>query len=175
MQANNKIICEIADLEQITFSDAWSKESIFDTFLQDYNQVFLAFDINGELVLKDIPGAKNVENILNLYAEKSDNGNWTFLGYLIANYISDESELLRVAVYPEYRNKHIGTNLIDFYVSYRKDEAINYFLEVRCSNLAARHLYEKYGYSVIGTRKAYYKNPTEDAVLYAMKIDRVDE
>ena len=38
--------------------------------------------------------------------------------------------------------------------------------EVRKSNLAARALYEKLGFSLIGERKNYYKDPTEDACLY---------
>ncbi len=34
------------------------------------------------------------------------------------------------------------------------------------SNQAARRLYEKHGFQEAGRRRAYYRNPEEDAVLY---------
>ena len=39
------------------------------------------------------------------------------------------------------------------------------YLEVRASNTPAISCYEKNAWETIGTRKNYYKNPTEDAVL----------
>jgi len=41
------------------------------------------------------------------------------------------------------------------------------FLEVRESNTGARRLYEEFGFRETGRRKAYYTNPSEDAVLYS--------
>ncbi|MPN34249.1 hypothetical protein SDC9_181742 [bioreactor metagenome] len=41
------------------------------------------------------------------------------------------------------------------------------FLEVRAGNAVARALYEKEGFSQIGTRRGYYWNG-EDAVLYKL-------
>jgi len=38
-------------------------------------------------------------------------------------------------------------------------------LEVRRSNLAARHLYDRFGFLVAGVRKGYYSNPVEDALV----------
>mgnify|MGYP002582415600 FL=1 len=38
-------------------------------------------------------------------------------------------------------------------------------LEVRESNLAARRLYEKNGFEIVGKRKNYYEKPAEDAIL----------
>ena len=40
-----------------------------------------------------------------------------------------------------------------------------FFLEVRQSNEAAKKLYEKLGYSPIGTRKRFYERPVEDAIV----------
>ncbi len=43
-------------------------------------------------------------------------------------------------------------------------------LEVRVSNLAARRLYERFGFEPVGVRKNYYR--TEDAlVMWATDID----
>jgi ribosomal-protein-alanine N-acetyltransferase len=38
-------------------------------------------------------------------------------------------------------------------------------LEVRRSNAAARQLYERFGFSVVGIRQDYYSNPVEDALV----------
>jgi [ribosomal protein S18]-alanine N-acetyltransferase len=38
-------------------------------------------------------------------------------------------------------------------------------LEVRRSNDAARHLYERFGFGAAGVRRAYYSNPVEDAIV----------
>ena len=39
-------------------------------------------------------------------------------------------------------------------------------LEVRSSNMAARHLYESKGFIQFGVRKSYYLDPNEDALIY---------
>ena len=38
-------------------------------------------------------------------------------------------------------------------------------LEVRRSNDPARLLYERFGFSVAGVRRAYYTKPVEDAII----------
>ena len=38
-------------------------------------------------------------------------------------------------------------------------------LEVRRSNLTALGLYERLGFAIAGTRKNYYANPVEDALI----------
>ena len=38
-------------------------------------------------------------------------------------------------------------------------------LEVRSSNLGAIALYEKLGFTQVGLRKNYYRNPKEDALI----------
>ena len=43
-------------------------------------------------------------------------------------------------------------------------------LEVRESNAGARRLYEKIGFSEIGRRPDYYRNPPEDALLLKISI-----
>jgi ribosomal-protein-alanine N-acetyltransferase len=44
-------------------------------------------------------------------------------------------------------------------------------LEVRESNLPARQLYEKHGFREVGRRRTYYKDPPEDAILYALRFN----
>lgn len=83
-------------------------------------------------------------------------------GYLLGSLIPPEGEIYRVASLPTMRRRGIGDALCARFLS----EAQDAYLEVRKSNLAARALYEKLGFSLIGERKNYYKDPTEDACLY---------
>jgi ribosomal-protein-alanine N-acetyltransferase len=52
----------------------------------------------------------------------------------------------------------------------RAEGAETVFLEVRASNQAARFLYEKWAFLEAGRRKAYYRNPVEDAVVCRLTL-----
>lgn len=43
-------------------------------------------------------------------------------------------------------------------------------LEVRAANTPARTLYESLGFTVQTTRKGYYQNPADDAVVYTLTL-----
>ena len=135
---------KIATLEAQDFSDPWSEESIKDNVHSD-NYLIM--------------GAYEDEDLL---------------GYVIYMLLSEEAELLRIAVKEEARNKGIATSLLDVMRNKTRDEVKevkSLFLEVRENNTAARKLYEKTGFVEVGMRKNYYSNPTENAVLYKMEID----
>ena len=83
-------------------------------------------------------------------------------GYLLGMHIPPEGEIYRVAVCPSHRRHGVGAALCRALLS-RCDLCD---LEVRRSNTAARALYEALGFSLVGERKNYYKDPTEDACLY---------
>lgn len=86
----------------------------------------------------------------------------------------DEAEILRVAVIPEKRRQHIASDLIEDMLDHGDYEGYSsVFLEVRESNTAARALYEKSGFGVIGKRVDYYKDPKEDAVI--MELVYIEE
>lgn len=87
-------------------------------------------------------------------------------GYIIASFVADESELLRIAVMPHLRRCGVARALMERYVKECTSRgAVQCFLEVRCSNTAAVSLYEKYGFKEYARRGAYYRAPLEDASL----------
>lgn len=91
----------------------------------------------------------------------------TVVGYLIFSYIFDEGELLRIAVHPLHKRKGIASLLIRQMLNEAKARNIkHWFLEVRASNSPAIRIYEKFGFTVMGRRKSYYKGPhgKEDAI-----------
>lgn len=46
-------------------------------------------------------------------------------------------------------------------------------MDVREGNFAARAFYEKEGFQIDGTRKGFYRNPKEDAVLMSLTLQEV--
>ncbi|HEV2401340.1 MAG TPA: ribosomal protein S18-alanine N-acetyltransferase [Candidatus Sulfotelmatobacter sp.] len=93
-------------------------------------------------------------------------GQADLLGFLVARHLAPEWELENVVVAPECRRRGIGTRLMQELIT-RAQQANtgSVFLEVRESNASARAFYKKLGFHETGRRKAYYSNPTEDAVL----------
>jgi ribosomal-protein-alanine N-acetyltransferase len=86
----------------------------------------------------------------------------------------DEAHITTFAVHPAWRRRRVGERLLvallDLAVARRAREAT---LEVRLSNLAARRLYEKYGFRPVGLRPRYYSDDGEDALI--MTTDAFDD
>ena len=78
----------------------------------------------------------------------------------------DEAHITTFAVDPAWRRRRIGDRLLmallDLAVARGARDAT---LEVRVSNLAARRLYEKFGFRPVGIRPRYYTDDGEDALV----------
>jgi [ribosomal protein S18]-alanine N-acetyltransferase len=88
------------------------------------------------------------------------------IGFCSVWRVLDELHINNLAVLPAYRRAGIGFALL----THALDEgarmgARRATLEVRRSNDAARQLYERFGFSVVGVRHGYYSNPVEDALV----------
>ena len=71
----------------------------------------------------------------------------------------------------EYENNGIATLLLNTVFNFAKENNITrIFLEVRPSNIHAIKLYEKNDFKTISTRKNYYKDNNEDAIIYLKEI-----
>jgi [ribosomal protein S18]-alanine N-acetyltransferase len=80
--------------------------------------------------------------------------------------VFDEIHINNVAILPPYRGQGIGTALMQRVLGEaRRLGARRATLEVRASNEAARRLYERLGFYVAATRRHYYTNPVEDALI----------
>lgn len=106
------------------------------------------------------------------FALVCENGQGEVCGYLLAQCIPPEAELLRIAVLETARRMGAGGALMaKFLAVCRARGASELFLEVRASNEAAISLYRACGFTPCGVRKQYYKHPCEDAYLFS----RIDE
>lgn len=92
-------------------------------------------------------------------------------GFLIYSRVEDEVHILNVAVHPRYRQRGVGARLLEWlHGRERTAGAQVVFLEVSRDNLAAQKLYAKFGYQQIGTRKAYYHDNKEDALVLSLEL-----
>jgi ribosomal-protein-alanine acetyltransferase len=90
------------------------------------------------------------------------------VGFITARTTLRETEILNIAVVSTQRRQGIATKLVQDQLNVPGTTVL--FLEVRESNSAARAFYEKIGFRETGRRRAYYSNPTEDALLLRRDI-----
>lgn len=127
---------QVAALEKCCFADPWSEKSV----------------------------ASEVENPLALWLVALEGD--VVAGYIGSQTVLDESDMMNVAVHPEYRRKGIGEALVtELFRRLTQRGSTKLSLEVRASNEPAKALYEKLGFVQVGCRRGYYRNPKEDALI----------
>ena len=115
----------------------WAKSSFYDELSNNLAKYYVAKTLDGELV-----------------------------GYAGTWHIIDEGHITTIAVKKEYMRNHIGEALIHSILEDCYNSGVKYLtLEVRTSNDPAIKLYEKYGFQSLGTRKGYYQDNNEDALI----------
>jgi ribosomal-protein-alanine N-acetyltransferase len=88
------------------------------------------------------------------------------VGYVINSRYVDAWHVMNVAVDPAYQRRGIATRLLErLFELTADDERRGHTLEVRVSNSDAIRLYEKLGFERRGTRRGYYTDNREDALI----------
>ena len=129
-------VTQVAELEKICFHDPWSEKSI----------------------------AGELDNLLSLWVVAVEDDR--VVGYVGSQTVCGESDMINIAVHPDYRRRGIARSLVEYLVrelTNRGSECLT--LEVRASNESAQALYEMLGFQQVGLRKKYYRNPREDALI----------
>lgn len=131
-------IDNVLKIEEVAYGDHhWSKDSFYGELSNELAHYYCAFDLKDNL-----------------------------LGYAGSWLILDEAHITTIAIAPEYRRKKIGEALVTKILDSCYENEIKYItLEVRVSNIPAISLYEKYGFKSLGSRKGYYQNNNEDALI----------
>ena len=136
-QAEEKDILAIEGLEQVCFSDPWSYESLEHDILNNKLSFYIVAEVEGVVC-----------------------------GYVGIWNIVDEGHITNVAVSPDYRRKHIASNMLDVLIASCEEAGVERFtLEVRAGNEPAKALYAGKGFKEISVRKGYYQDNGEDAII----------
>ncbi|MFQ5864607.1 MAG: ribosomal protein S18-alanine N-acetyltransferase [bacterium] len=93
------------------------------------------------------------------------------IGYAIYWFIDNEAHIAKLAIDASFRGKQYGDFLLCRVLEEMKCQKVQVvYLEVRRSNQAAQQLYLKHGFKLIGTRRNYYSNDKEDALLMSLSL-----
>jgi ribosomal-protein-alanine acetyltransferase len=85
--------------------------------------------------------------------------------------LGEEAEVLDVAVAAKHRRQGNARFLLEEFLRLLQQHGMRgVFLEVRESNVPAIALYRKLGFSTLGRRPNYYRQPDESAILLHLKI-----
>ena len=127
---------QVAELEKLCFTLPWSEKSV----------------------------AGELENPLALWLVAMEGD--SLAGYVGSQTVMDETDMMNLAVAPQFRRQGVGEALVNALVASLKERGSRCLtLEVRDSNEAARALYAKLGFVEIGRRRGYYRDPREDALI----------
>ena len=131
-------INEVIQIEAEAYGEHhWSKSSFYDEMQNNLAKYYVAKTSSGEVV-----------------------------GYAGTWHIIDEGHITTIAIKKSHLRKHIGEALIVKILEDCYTAGIKYLtLEVRVSNTPAINLYTKYSFHSLGTRKGYYQDNNEDALI----------
>jgi ribosomal-protein-alanine N-acetyltransferase len=101
-----------------------------------------------------------------LGAFEADVEDGALVGYLIVSRYVDAWHVMNIAVEADHRGRGVATMLLERLFDLTADDARRgYTLEVRISNRRAVDLYERLGFRSRGTRRGYYTDNREDALI----------
>jgi ribosomal-protein-alanine N-acetyltransferase len=82
------------------------------------------------------------------------------IGFAVSRMAADEAEILSIAVAPNHRGRGLSHNLLLTHLGHLAGRGVRtVFLEVEENNQAARRLYDRAGFAVMGRRERYYREP----------------
>ena len=88
------------------------------------------------------------------------------VGYITLSYVLEIADIISVAVKDGYKGKNIFSKMLNFIENILKENNVEeILLEVRESNSSAIKAYTKNNFKEISTRKNYYKDPVENAII----------
>lgn len=130
-------IPEILVIEREAFTMPWTEEAFRNELTHNHFAKYMVMELEGHII-----------------------------GYAGMWAIVDEAHVTNIALLEAYRGRKWGERLLDELMktaAYLGMQSIT--LEVRVSNEIAQNLYRKKGFRPAGTRKGYYSDNREDALI----------
>ena len=145
--ATAAMLPDILELEEACFSAPWTRK----------------------MLEAELTGNQFARFLVATVQQESESPVRTVVGYHCFWIVFEELRLMNLAVHESMRGRGIGralaTEAIGLGLAHAATRAV---LEVRASNEPAQCLYRQLGFASISTRRSYYTNPIEDALLMEM-------
>ena len=151
----------ILEIEHEAISPPWTHGALLSEIYRGDSFFAVARNIAGD----PMPGANSGQPA---YRESAaDDERPPINGFVILRRTSeDEGELLQIAVGKAALRRGVADLLMNAALDHAAANSIlSVFLEVRKSNEAAISLYKKHGFGAVRTRRDYYNDPVEDALV----------
>lgn len=127
----------VVEIENLSFTTPWSQNAFELELRNNKNALYRVIKVNGKAI--------------------AYGGMWLLF---------DEAHITNIAVHPEYRGAGLGNMIMEDMINCCKNAKMSSMtLEVRISNTTAINLYKKYGFIGVATRKGYYQDTHEDAII----------
>lgn len=140
-------LTEVLAIEHEAFPDPWSQRVLFEELSHNSFAHYFVMECRGKVV-----------------------------GYCGFWHVLDEAQITKVAVALPFRGYGWGEELLHCTIDVAKRLGVEKVtLEVRASNQAAQHLYEKMGFASAGIRPRFYTIEPEDAVIMWVMINETEE
>ena len=112
---------------------------------------FPYFFLSNNEIIKDLNN--NVFSKYFIYVKESN-----IIGFVNYFDIYDRYEIVNIFVTETYRNKKIGSKMLEHLIKLGEKQNIkNITLEVKKDNIVAINLYKKYNFEIVAIRKLYYQ------------------
>jgi ribosomal-protein-alanine N-acetyltransferase len=133
-------IPELVQIERESFSLPWNQQMFLGELDYPYGWRHVVLDAGGAIV-----------------------------GYLVCRYYGDLWHIMDIATHADHRRRGVAAYLFDEFLQQTAATAVPYVLEVRVSNAGAIALYQSRGFQAVGTRRGYYHDTAEDALVMELR------
>ncbi len=87
-------------------------------------------------------------------------------GFVCFRVYQDEAELTNFAILPSLQDKHFGTELLSFALTYLLNKNVKKItLEVNTQNTKAKKIYQDFGFKKVAIRKNFYEGKIDGELM----------
>jgi [ribosomal protein S18]-alanine N-acetyltransferase len=158
-------IVQVAQIERESFPSTWPATAYRRELVNHLARYLVLVDRSHPPVSASEPRRRSLFDMFKRGISSSETTDF-IVGYVGVWLLVDQAHIVAIAVREEYRRRGLGELLlveaIDLALESGQESVT---LEVRRSNVSAQTLYEKYRFLKVGTRKRYYSDNHEDAII----------
>ena len=148
----------------INFAKSEHLNLISEFEINEFHDEAYSFDTLSD-IMKDNYLLKNNDNIFEISNDED------LIGYIIFHITDDFTDIYKIFIRDNDKRKGYATDLLNKVIELAKRyNSKKIMIEVRSKNVSAINFYKNNGFEQISIRKDYYKNPTDDALIFERSL-----